>query len=399
MPGGPLSAVSGQPNVNDYDNDPVLVSELQLADGRKFIFKYNSYAELAEVQLHTGGFVRYEWAGYTAAGDGMYGDLLIYRRLKTRKIYDLDGTTLLSQTEYVCPNLEQQSSVQVTVTAIEKDAVDAVLRTTEHSFHGGPISAATLSPLAFPGWREGREYDSKVKEQTGAVLQEVQQVWQQRGPANTSITPSSEMTPPNDPRITQTTTTLGGLSAVRTFAYSVDEHNNVSQQCDRDFGAGTATRCTDWTYVTSAAYTATPVHLRGLPLSQTVTRYVPGPTTVESSTSYEYDAGGLTSYAVVAQHDDARGSGFATRGNVTKQSRTWAESPDGSAAETTASYDIAGNRVSVTTPKVETEAGRVAGTTTISYADQFDYGVSGEEHVRVSDVDHECGEPGGAAVV
>ena len=243
----PGSKIVGYANQNQDYNNPVLVSEVELADGRKFSFRYNRYAELAEVRLHTGGYVRYEWAGYTAAGDGLYGNLLIYRRLKTRKVYDSDGATLLSQSEYVCPNLEQQSSVQVLVTAIEKDSAGMELRRTEHTFHGGPISAASVAPMSFPGWREGREYNTKVKEAGGTVLQEVQQGWQQRGPANTSITPSTEIAPPNDPRITQTTTTLGALSAVRTYVYSVDEHNNLAQQCEKDYGAGTPTRCTDWT--------------------------------------------------------------------------------------------------------------------------------------------------------
>ena len=76
--------------------------------------------------------------------------------------------------------------------------------------------------------------------------------------------------------------------------------------------------------------------------------------------TYEYDtqAGGLMSYANVVQHDAARDGGFAYRGNVTKESRIWAESPDGSAAETTAGYDIAGNRVWVTTPKDSARAER-----------------------------------------
>ena len=99
-----------------------------------------------------------------------------------------------------------------------------------------------------------------------------------------------------------------------------------------------------------------------------MTRYLPGPTTVESSLTYEYDtqAGGLTNYADIVQHDPARGTGYLTRGNVTKESRDWAESPDGAAAETAAEYDIAGNRVKVTTPKVESETGRVAGATSVS---------------------------------
>jgi RHS repeat-associated protein len=153
------------------------------------------------------------------------------------------------------------------------------------------------------------------------------------------------------------------------YEYSVDTHNNVTQVCDTDFGTESPTRCKDTTYVTSFGYTNSPVHLRGLVLSETITQYVPTQQ-VESSVSYEYDSGALTNYASIMQHDPARGVSYTTRGNVTRETR------GGSVA--TITYDIAGNAVSVTTPAVSTPSGPQTGTTTFDFTDQFDNGVTGK---------------------
>lgn len=131
------SAVADQPNVNNYDFNPSLPAELELPDGRKFLFSYNIYGELSGVELPTGGVITYDWSGHTSSGDGLYGETLIYRRMDCRKVYAADGTTLLSQTDYASAKLGQDVE-PFHVTETEKNGLGVTLRIKEHIFHGKP---------------------------------------------------------------------------------------------------------------------------------------------------------------------------------------------------------------------------------------------------------------------
>ena len=190
------------------------------------------------------------------------------------------------------------------------------------------------------------------------------------GANDAAAEPADEATRPKDPRVIKTTTTLGSLSAVRVFTYSVDAHNNLTKECESDFGSVANVRCVDRTFVTGSASVSVPVHLRGLVLSETVGDGAAS----ESQTTYEYDiyAGStVPGYADIVQHDPARRSGYLTRGNITKETRT---GPLGGTAVTTATYDVAGNPLTVTTPSVEVEGGETGATTpvtTLSYADVY----------------------------
>ncbi|MGJ5817125.1 RHS repeat domain-containing protein [Paludibaculum fermentans] len=363
----PETAYSSYPNVNDFDNNPILPAELELPDGSIFSFKYNSYAELGEMCLPTGGIVQYTWEGATSSGDGFYGDGLVYRRVKTRKVYEQDGTTLLGSTQYFAATLQQQTGYRYVVSEKEYNASASVQRVTEHSFYGIPVSAGSFPPLGYPGWREGFEYGTSTANGSGVKLKSITHTWQQRGPSNTSVTPANETDRQNDPRITATSTVLGSLTSARTFIYSVDEHNNVTSDCERDFGGSSATRCVTRQFETGTAYTAATVHLRGLVKTETVTRYLPSPTTTESTVSYDYDqysAAPLTSYDDIAGFDPERITGYSTRGNITKETR------NGVVTEVT--YDIAGNPITVKTPPVEGENGAVVPKTVFSYTDSYE---------------------------
>ena len=363
----PVSAVGDQPGVNNYDFNPTLPSELELPNGRKFPFGYNIYGELSKVKLPTDGVITYDWSGHTASGDGLYDESLIYRRLDSRKVYAADGSTPLSQTDYESANLEQ-AATPYQVTEKEKDGSGVVLRTKEHIFHGSPTTSSFLTQFKYSGWREGREYSTAVKD-GGTTLQNVAHTFGQRGANNAASEPSDESTRPNDPRVIKTTTTLGSVSAVRTFVYSVDAHNNVTKECESDFGSVANVRCVDRTYVTDDGWVKAPTHLRGLLLSESIG----DGTTAESQTSYEYDiyAGNLVpTYADIERHDPDRRANYIKRGNITKETRT---GPSGITAVTTVTYDVAGNPLTVTTPSVELEAGQTPTTpvTALAYADAY----------------------------
>jgi len=90
--------------------NPTVTSAVELPDGRRYQFFYNSYGELARVVLPTGGAIEYDYgagiAGGAASGviqrttvstDRQYQ---IYRRVVERRVY-LDGVTLEGKMTYV----------------------------------------------------------------------------------------------------------------------------------------------------------------------------------------------------------------------------------------------------------------------------------------------------------
>jgi len=56
-------------------NPTAIVSSVELPDGRHYYFKYNSYGEVARVELPTGGAIEYDYAAglRSGAASGSYG--------------------------------------------------------------------------------------------------------------------------------------------------------------------------------------------------------------------------------------------------------------------------------------------------------------------------------------
>ena len=75
--------------------NPTVATSLELPDGRLYYFKYNSYGELARVELPTGGAFEYDYAAglRSGAASGSYGGgggyttKQIYRRVVEKRIY------------------------------------------------------------------------------------------------------------------------------------------------------------------------------------------------------------------------------------------------------------------------------------------------------------------------
>ena len=372
------------PDLNANQFNPDVLAEIELPDTRKYQFRYNRYGELGRVVLPTGGEVDYTWgsaAGGTGDSGGLSSPWLIYRRLKSRRVYDKvlasGALVLVSQTEYVCPTLTEMSGTTLTVTEIEKDGSGSVVRTKEHTFHGRPLAAPDTTPFRYPGWREGLEYATAAKDSANATLQSVVHAFGQRAADDTATVPATETTRPRDPRVITTTTTLGTSSAVRTLTYSVDTHNNVTKECASDFGSVANVRCVGRTYQTDTAWVGVPAHLRGLVLTESIGNG----SASESQTTYEYDiypGSAVPTYADIKQHDcyriddpyPKRCATYLTRGNITKETRTGSL---GGTAVTTVTYDVAGNPLTVTTPSVEVETGETVTTpvTILSYTDAY----------------------------
>jgi RHS repeat-associated protein len=345
------------PNVNSFSYDPDLASEVELQDGSQYVFKYTVYGELARVTLPSGGMYEYDWDGHSGRPGGNYSDLMVYRRLKERRVY---ASSLSSQTSYEAPLLPGTSPLAVTVK--EKNEAGTVLRSTVHRFHGNPADSAGLPIFGYPDWNEGREYETEVGDGTTTALKRTH-TWQQRNSAtHLSETPAGR-TAPNDPRITRTVTVLGAKAATTTVEYWPDEFNNVKKRCETGWDTTTSVRCTETSFRTDAAYTSPPVHLRNLLKSVVVTGSVQ-----ESEVQFMHDEYGtgnslLKSYASISQHDPGRKESFAARGNVTTEKR-W-RNTEGAYVQRQMRFDIAGNVTEISdwpvnitsplTPKTEIE--------------------------------------------
>src|SRR5262249_7025238 len=98
-----------------YFNDEV-VSSVELPDGRRYWFYYNSYGEVARVVLPTGGAIEYDYAAGVVTGDqtGVVSaplyDYGIYRRVVERRVYDATGA-LESKMTYSRPEQTPTSTL------------------------------------------------------------------------------------------------------------------------------------------------------------------------------------------------------------------------------------------------------------------------------------------------
>ena len=335
--------------------------------------------------LPTAGAVEYDWQARTnpvniyapscdlgsSFADGVYGELMIYRRLVERRVY-LESGTLTGTTEYTAPVLTD-GSPNLVVTATEKDASAALLRSTVSTFWGTPLGSAAIASLGYSSWKEGRQVQQDRKDSVGTTLQSTVNTWMNRRDSdNVSIDPGTTFARPNDPRLTGVTRTLGAVSATTSMAYSLDAFNNLLERCEGDFQGGAGSRCYQWSFETSPAYTATSVHLRSLVTSERTGTGSGGGFVRQSETKYGYDASPSIDRTSVVEHDPARGPSFTTRGNRTSI-ETYLDNPVSADpwVRTNLIYDIAGNITQITHPGVKTAEGTTRPVTTVTYDDAW----------------------------
>lgn len=342
--------------------NPTRVSAVWLPDGqRSYNFLYNSYGELARVELPTGGAMEYDWTGWmvggVASGAGAGDGTQVYRRVIERRVYS-NSTTLESKTTFSRPDSTTGSLDYVVVDQL--DANGTLLGRSKHYFFGN--ASVSLSNELYSGWKEGREYKTQSFASNGTtVLQEVETTWQQREAVSWWVNPTGDDAPPNDPRITSVKTTLVDTNQVSEQTFSYDDtvpFNNRSDVYEYDWGQGShgsLLRRSHTDYLTSSTYTAydTGAHIRSLPTGQWVSSDSAG-NNKQSRTVYEYDNyasdslhAPLLDRSSISGLDSAFTGSYASRGNVTKMT-SYADAQNSTGAVSVASqYDIAGNVVKV----------------------------------------------------
>jgi len=394
------------PNDSHKDN-PSVVSRVQLANGTSYFFKYNTYGELARVELPTGGVIEYDFKNGVENGpaSGLYGDLsaianstnetYLYRRLSERRVYD--GTNLIGFTTYgksdtwnnnvfptrtsPLPFIETKNfDVQIPTCYASQNC--KLLGIERHYFvssaaqsYSGSNQSTQFKLSRYPFWNEGRETKTEFLDTDGTtVLQKQELTWNQ--PNVSWWTASAALAPPNNPRVVESKLTIitngsshvSKQSAINPADQSIgfDLFQNQTDLWEYDFGDGAPGRLlrhTHTVFETDPTYTGAPsaggAHLRRLPRTQFI--YSVDPLTkadvaVVAASENIYDEALYTaaSYPTLTGWiDPAR----TTRGNQTS-SKSWLNFdganlqtyPSGSFVVTHSTYDQSGNVVTSTDP-------------------------------------------------
>ena len=283
---------------------------------------------------------------------------MVYRRVTERRLYPDGGTgsTYASRMTYSRP--ETTTTNAGYVIADQLNNTGTLLTRSKHYFHGSAKQSFNISPIDYPGWKEGREYQTENFASNGTtILTRVANTWQQRA-AVSWWSGSSDLAPPNDPRLSETTNTLVDTNQVSKQTFSYDDtvpFNNRSDVFEYGFGSGTPGSLvrqshTDYlktNSVNSTDYTTTSVHIRSLP---TKTQIFDGSGNEKARTTFEYDNyisdgshAPLEPRSNISGLDSSFTTSYLTRGNLTRTTR-WILSTS-TELHSYAQYDVAGNVV------------------------------------------------------
>lgn len=341
-------------------HNPLVVSAVELPNGKQYQFRYNSYAELTRVVLPTGGAVEYDYgAGLTdsVSGSGVISGQAqkeIYRRVVERRVYPDGGSGAGFASRMTYSRPETSTTNAGYVTTDQYNASGALLTRAIHYFYGSARASFFKQPTEYPAWTDGREYKTETFAANGTtLLRRVEQTFQQRATVSW-WTGGAATAPPNDVRIAETVTTLADTNQVSKQSFGYDDSvpfNNQNNVKEYDYGTGAVgplVRETRTTYQTSSSYTGTSVHIRNLPTQISI---FDGGGVERARTTYEYDNypvdsnhAPLTNRPSISGLDATFTTGYPTRGNVTATTRYLlsAGAVTGSISSYS-QYDIAGN--------------------------------------------------------
>src|SRR5215216_1176527 len=359
--------------------NPSKVSAVELPNGRTYQFRYNSYGEVARIELPTGGAMEYDWIN----ANTIIADGVIYRRVSERRLYK-DGVNLENKITYSNPGLGQGVEVKTF------NSAGTLLAYSKHYHCGSALesmSSEYATPISYPlNLAEGREIQTDVFSTNGTtVLRRVQNTWDANGIlGGRSI----------NPRLVETVQTIepSGANLVSKQTFAHDQYNNQTDVYEYGFGSGAAgalVRRTHTDYFTSSYDTLNPSssspdpsltsHIRELPWKVFVYDAA-GVVRAKSQAEYDnYTLDGsdclhsfhcsLTARSNISGLDSQFNTSYTKRGNPTAVTRYLISNGTETGSITSYSqYDVAGNVVRVLDPR-STLANNIA--TTIEYDDRF----------------------------
>jgi RHS repeat-associated protein len=374
-----------------YDND--VISSVELPDGRRYWLRYNSYGELARVELPTGGAFEYDWegglSGGTASGVMLNHGSHIYRRLVERRVYDSGGSGSSYTSRMTVSKPEDATTGNLGyVTVEQRDSAGLLLTKEQHYYYGSARDSFEQDALSYAKWKDGKEWKAEVFASNGTtVLRRVEHTWQQPIAGSTwplTQAETSDLAKANNPQITQSVTTLVDTNQVAKQTFLYDKYCNKTDAYEYDYGSGAAgplVRRSHTDYLTTNSITgiaydtvnptttspdpSATVHLRSLP---TQSQVFDAGGAEKARTTYEYDNyvndtlhAPLLNRSGISGLDAGFTTGYLTRGNVTRATN-WILSTS-TQLHSYPQYDIAGNVVKTIDAR--------GYATTLDYSDRF----------------------------
>jgi RHS repeat-associated protein len=370
------------------------ISKIVLPDNHAYQFRYNQYAEIARLELPTGGRYEFDWENGPGTDTfdvcpanptgkcpivrapsflqppGGYDALItVYRRVKERREYVDSGPSWTRRTTYSvaesgtsetvpsdplnqCGSTTNSNFVSGSCTKVTVKDYDpqAQFSTEAHYFYGAVSKYQSLFPQNgwYSWWLEGKEFRTDVLHpSTGTLLQRHLQTWNLRGTASWWSSTAGPQ-PALDPRvITKDIVVDNGKMARKVFTYSLDNTNNVVDLLEYDYGdaagsVGALLRRTHTDFLTNYNNPTGGIYIRDLVSAEKIFNAAG---ILLSETDYFYDqspladAPGILQYATVGTQ----------RGNRTTVKR-WRDM-DAVWLFTSMTYDIAGNMVTRRNPR------------------------------------------------
>ena len=312
---------------NNLAYSPPVISSVDLPNQKSYIFRYNSYGELARVELPTGGAIEYDITGGIEGGtsSGIFGNLsgelfstqesFIYRRLVQRRVFE--GGALQSLTTYgksdtvgrPFPSFTsplpyiQVNTFKPTTPGCEATGTCERLSHERHFFfasaaqsYSGSTTAQdfkeTVSNLERSKRIQTQSYDadgSTLLRQVEFTLSQPHVGWW----AGLNFQPALE--PPNNTQVVEVVTTLGTNQVMKQTSIDpndpsgqtvgFDQYNNQTDVWESDYGQGAPgaiLRHTHTQFVADPGYVCPPsspfspcrsingAHIRRLPQAQQV---------------------------------------------------------------------------------------------------------------------------------
>ncbi len=297
-----------------------------------YVLLYNFSPSLPVSNTSASGSTHKVLTGCTYGGNNTkysftYGDWGIVKKIERKS----STNAVRSSVAYNYPTSATQLSDHPTwTTETVFDGVNTLTNTYSVVKSGGVVSSYTVTS---PGGTktvtnlsaEGHVSSVEIKDAANTVLRRADYTWTTVG----------------NPRITSITTTLSdtGQQSKVTFGYT--SYGNVSSVSEYDYGL-VLKRITTTTYLNTSSYTTNTIHILDRPTQVLVKDAA---SAIKARTDFAYDLTAPSSLSPApVNHDTTNyGTGFLTRGNVTRITRySDAAGGTGSFIRNFA-YDVAGN--------------------------------------------------------
>jgi RHS repeat-associated protein len=151
-----------------FDNgakyNPTVATAIVMPDNSQYSFLYNSYGEVAQLTLPTGGYIQYVYGAGSGSNNGFVSGsngVMIYRRLQKRSEYGSynpnNSTQVILSSVTTHTVAYPNSTTTDTVQTLDPNNGNAVVAQTVHTFGGSPTDTLTMTGTSCISVNEGLE--------------------------------------------------------------------------------------------------------------------------------------------------------------------------------------------------------------------------------------------------